>query len=114
MRKLVLSGVLLVVACGTTGSYTKLSDVDRPATTPEKIEVISTTPERPYQEIALLDAMAPQAYGLPEAIEELKKQAAQLGADAIINIKSETAPYQAGDYQMTGTRATGTAIIWTD
>lgn len=86
MRCLALVAVLLAVAgCGATADVMRLDDASRPPTTVSRVAVLVSEPSRPYSAIAMVE-VSDEGWGL--SLEELKqemlKQAAALGGDAVI------------------------------
>jgi hypothetical protein len=87
---------LLVCACAT-GSSVMLRGAlpEHPGRTKEQIELFVQPPQRSYRVIALVSASASFAgfggvAGAEEAaLDELKRQAARAGADAVIEIRRE-------------------------
>ena len=107
------------IACSPKGSHVMIEDIKLPPKNPDEVEVITSDVDRNYKEIAILEAQkaATSVFGTPtlnDVIPELKKQAAQLGADAIINIQTETGRGSGSWRNVKSIHATATAIIWTE
>ena len=79
--------ITFIISCSSfssTSGYTLLKDTKYPPT--EKVEVLFEPPSKPYEPFALLEARSytvPRAT-IPDLINELKRKAGKLGADAII------------------------------
>jgi hypothetical protein len=92
MRAIVLALIVLcVAACATTqGKFRPLGTTYPPKPGSFAVEVFETTPDRPFERIARVDAHFEKTFFATTfrntAIEELKKQARAAGADAIIEI----------------------------
>jgi hypothetical protein len=86
MKCLALVALLLAIAgCGTTADVMRLDDTARAPTSVSKVAVLVSEPSRSYSAIAMVE-VSDQGWGL--SLEELKqemlKQAAALGGDAVI------------------------------
>ena len=72
------------LACSSASGHTLLKGVQYPPTS--HVEVLFEVPSRPYEAFALVEARSytvPRAT-IPDLINELKRRAASIGADAII------------------------------
>lgn len=86
MKKLIYFSILLLFAsCSIKTHYLQTGSKTYPATKVENILIYSKTPEKAYDVIGSVAIMA--ASGEEHAVKVLKKKAAELGADAIIDIK---------------------------
>ena len=81
----------LALQCPTSGSvdlsaYSHLMEVKYPPTF--QVEVLQRAPSRPYKSFAMLE-LEPVAHAKPEVVlEDLKRKAREIGADAIILCQS--------------------------
>lgn len=79
-----LSILFLLVSCSIKTHYVQTGSKTYPATDANKILIYSRTPEKPYDIIGSVAAYADS--GEEVAVKTLKKKAAEIGADAIIEI----------------------------
>lgn len=103
---------LIVAGCASDIANRYYSDVKYPSRSYKEVEVFTNTPTRPYVVIADLQ-------GRGESPLDLRKQAAQIGADAII-ITHIGGAYNSGDQwagqdseSRTYTHIVGTALKYT-
>ena len=97
---------LLFTACATSRvSYRQMNPPPRKlaARPPEAVEVISIAPQRPYHEVALLEAL-PSNFRPEDSFSALRKLAGESGCDAVV--------LRAGSDQWDTWR--GTCIVWSD
>jgi hypothetical protein len=82
-RNLILAALIAATACATS-KVTPFST--RPAKeTADEVEVFTdATPDRPYEEIGLIEVDQALATGYGDLVIRARQDAAQLGADAII------------------------------
>ncbi len=101
--------VIIMTGCSSVG-YIHTDDVSAeisPNTNPDNIKVYSDEQEElDYDVIGQVIADADAGSKAETAVNLLKKQAAQLGADAIINLRLEID----SGYWQSAIKATGTAI----
>lgn len=86
MRFLVLIALLLAFAgCGTTSDVMRLDNKSRAPNSISEISVLVSEPSRPYSTIAIVE-VSDQGWelSLEELKQEMLKQAAALGGDAVI------------------------------
>lgn len=98
-----LSILLLFVSCSIKTHYVQTGSKTFPPTEAKNILIFSRTPEKPYDIIGSVAIFA--ASGEEHAVKVLKKKAAEIGADAIIEINLDkiSSPSQA-------TGISGTAV----
>lgn len=60
----------------------------------QTVDVLSVPPEREHEIFALIEAQGGKGVSLPQLIEEMKKSAKKLGADAIIPYMESRTPQQ--------------------
>jgi hypothetical protein len=77
--------LLGLVGCGTTADVMRLDDTSRAPTSASRVAVLVSEPSRPYSTIAVVE-VSDQGWGLPleQLKQEMQKQAAALGGDAVI------------------------------
>ena len=86
---LMITGVL-VASCSVAHLYTSESVIRYTPTDYEKIEIyVSETVEGEYTIVGEVIASAEDFNGSETSIKALKKEAAKLGANAVINLKME-------------------------
>jgi hypothetical protein len=84
MKNIIYISILLVfVSCSIKTHYVQTGSKTYPATEAAKILIYSKTPEKQFE---VIGSVAVHASGQKHAIKVLKKKAAELGADAIIDI----------------------------
>ena len=86
MRCLALMALLItIVGCGATADVMRLDDTSRAPTSVSRVAVLVSEPSRPYSAIAMVE-VSDQGWGLTleELKQEMLKQAAALGGDAVI------------------------------
>lgn len=99
---------LFLASCSTVGRL-QTSDSppnQYPETNPAEIEVYATQPDTNYTVIGQVIANADAGQNAKTSVELLKKQAALLGADAIIDLSLEIGM----GYWTNAIKATGTAV----
>ena len=104
MKKIFYLSILLVFAnCSITTHYIQTGGKTYPATIAENILIYSRFPEKAYEVIGSIAVYADS--GDEQAVKELKRKAAKLGADAVIEINLDkiSSPSQA-------TGISGTAV----
>ena len=111
MKKVLILGLLavLLVSCSTVANLKTddYADMEFPATDWQDVKVFSMVPYNvEYYVIGQVVANADAGTNAKTTVDLLKKQAAKLGADAVINMRLEI------DYGQwsSGIKATGTAI----
>lgn len=78
-----LSILLLFVSCSIKTHYLQTGSKMYPVTEAKNILIYSRVPEKPYE---VIGSVAVWAIGEKQALNALKKKAAEIGADAIIEI----------------------------
>lgn len=116
--RIFFTSALITLCYGCTYSNaTKYDAVDRPKTTPASIEVVDAVNlTRPYRVIGTANSVN---YNSTGALEGIRKQAAEMGGDAIISFGRDAGGYQSGtvagtSYGGSGYEWTAKVIIWTD
>jgi len=89
--------VLAVAALGMGGCSSAPREVHvfdphnvRPACRPESVELLTRKPSQPYREIAVVDSFRAKkldADTTARMMEDLRKKAAALGADAVVEVR---------------------------
>jgi len=99
---------LFLVSCSSVGHlYTSdITTTNYPETNPKEIIVYSTTPNANYKVLGQLIASSDAGKNARIPVDLLKKEAALLGADAIINLRLEIGT----GYWSNAIKATGTAV----
>jgi hypothetical protein len=107
MRILVFVG-LFAASCATSARFRTDDLVEKyPISDPEKIEVYSLDDVgRPYVKIGAVVVSADAGGNADISVRQLKREAAQLGADAIINLRLEIGY----GYWTNAVRSSGTAV----
>jgi hypothetical protein len=100
----VLAAVFVAGCAGTTDLYEfRLTSL---ATQPRAVPGVYMRGTRPpsadFIELALLQARSNESF--PSAVAALQKQAARIGADALIDVRGDWGSYE--------TTVLGTAIVW--
>jgi uncharacterized protein YbjQ (UPF0145 family) len=86
MKKFIYFSILLMFAsCSIKTHYIQTGSKTYPTTIAENILIFSGSPEKQFDVIGSVAVFAPS--GEEQAVRVLKKKAAELGADAIIEIK---------------------------
>jgi uncharacterized protein YbjQ (UPF0145 family) len=89
MRRLLLAGLLALAACGTVRSEHVVTGTAGPPFTGEvKVVMEGVAPPAAYDELAIVTATGtgPEA-ALPAVLGALRREAAALGADAVIGVR---------------------------
>lgn len=90
---------MLVAACSTTGTSIQIGAAQYQATSPESVVLLAAPPERKHEVIALVEGVAAtDDYFTRErtqsaAVAALKKEAARIGAHAVILTGKSSTPY---------------------
>jgi len=74
--------LLLICGCLTTSVVMLYESEKYPPTT--SVAILSAAPERPCKAIAILEATGPANTPLPDLLENMRKKAKDIGADAIM------------------------------
>jgi hypothetical protein len=114
MRGALISVVaVLLAACSTSGTSIKIGEGGtHPPTDPTSIALLLGPPQKPHEVIALVEGVAAtddyltRARTEAAAIEAMKKEAARIGANAIVLTGKSSAPYGQVGYATT----TGSAV----
>lgn len=83
-----IAAAILIAGCAT-GSGLAIGSVHYEATEPESVQVLTKFPET-FETVGFVEASAPKGYltkpelAAQSALEELKRQAAKLGATAVV------------------------------
>jgi hypothetical protein len=80
----VTSLLLLYTGCAGTVSVVKTGKGIFPPTAASEIDILKTKPERPYEELGVVDAMDFPIKGVAKMHNALRAKAAPLGATAVI------------------------------
>ena len=99
--KILILGLAALLSGCATGSHV-LTGTARPAISPESVMVYSAAPAN-SETIAILNATA-NSLKIDSCVEQLKKDAASLGANGVVITASEA-------HYMQGARVSGTAIF---
>lgn len=98
----------ILVACSTSGTSIKIGDGGPyPPTDPISITLLLGPPERPHEVIAMVEGVAAtddyftKAKTEAAAIEAMKKEAARIGANAIVLTGKDSKPYGQTGYTTT-------------
>jgi hypothetical protein len=108
----VMLSFVALSGCSTSG-YLRTADSSRsPAkTSPAEIKIYSLSEiGKPYETIGAVVASADGGDDATDAVNELRKQAGQLGADAIVGLRLEVSY----GYWNSAVRATGLAVRYGD
>lgn len=116
-------GTALVLLFGcTTSDVMRLDGVSRPATLPANVEVFVEEPQRPYKAIAIIEISDDgNDMGLEYLKNEMVREAAKLGADAVIigarGSKNQGTTFipigdQVHAFESTAETISGKAIVW--
>ena len=108
MRYLALAISLALVGTGCVTNRVSYRQMNPPprklaARPPETVEVISIAPQRPYHEVALIEAL-PTNFRVEDSFGALRKVAGESGCDAVV--------LRAGSDQWDTWR--GTCIVWSE
>ena len=111
MKRLLILGLLVVLLAGCSSvanlKTDDYADMDFNQTDWQDVKVFSMVPYNvEYYVIGQVVVDADAGTNAKTSVEKLKKQAAELGADAIINLRLEIDT----GYWASGIKATGTAI----
>ncbi len=106
----IASVVVAASACSTVASYkTDDAKASVSATQADKVAVYSTSNiGREYKMIGSVTVAADAGKNAAKSVELLKKEAAKLGADAIIDLRLAVA----AGYWTNSIKSTGTAVIY--
>ena len=74
--------LLLICGCVTTSVVMLYESEKYPPTT--SVAILSAAPERPCKAIAILEVTGPANTPLPDLLENMRKKAKDIGADAIM------------------------------
>ena len=94
----VLSLALMLAGCAQGGTVMLTGEKPKIVKPTSEIELVIEKPQRAYKVLAMVTASASTknqlfqatSYAETNALEQLKKQAAEAGADAVIDIKQDT------------------------
>lgn len=110
---LLLLFAAVLVACSTSGTSIKIGEGgNHPPTDPASIALLLSPPERPHEIIAIVEGVAAtddyftKARTEAAALDAMKKEAARIGAHAIVLTGKNSAPYGQVGYATT----TGSAV----
>jgi len=92
MKTLIALAALVLVGCAATTSVVML-DQTKQYPPSSSVEILLRPPQRPYVEIAKLESTGNIGEPEPKVLEDARKRAQEIGADAIIVIDS-SAVYQ--------------------
>lgn len=102
----VLAALVIAAVSGCAEGITVLTGNKRPAINPAQVQMYSTPPQTPYEVIALVRASSGNGWtnqqSVDYAVEELKNQAAAVGANGVILGTQGT---QTGGFVMSGSVA---------
>lgn len=106
---------ILVAGCSTSGTSIRIGDAPQAApTAPESISLLIEPPKRKHEVIALVEGVAAtddyftKSKTEAAAIEAMKKEAARIGANAIVLTGKSSAPYGQVGYATTSISGTAT------
>lgn len=84
----ILVGLIVAAISGCAEGTTVVTGNQRPAISPAQVQMYSAPPQAPYEAIALVRASSGNGWtdqqSVDYAVEELKKQAAAVGANGVI------------------------------
>lgn len=83
LRSLMIVAVIGLAGCSGIETV-KLTNQKFPATKAENVQILTTKPDRPYTEIAILKSDKYDSDEEQKLLHKMQKDAAELGADAII------------------------------
>jgi hypothetical protein len=98
MLRLAVSLLLLAPACGTSVFYTPLVSSPHALVSrePRTVEVCQNEPTRPYVTVGIVATQPDSMYGetrmTPQLVDEMRRQAARAGCDALVLEGSSPAP----------------------
>ena len=106
--KVLLVSVVLFSSCSSVNRLRTFEQSEKlPPTSPKTIRIYSTDKvEKEYSIIGQVVAAADAGTNSTRPVNLLKKEAAAMGADAIINLKLQIIP----GYWINGIKASGTAV----
>jgi hypothetical protein len=106
------STTAIALAFALVGCYASTNQVSEhryPPTTVNSVEILYQEPKRPYEVLAFVNHRDTVTLSLKAQINALRKQAAELGANAVIITQAQGLMF--GSLQ--GVNAAGKAIRWT-
>jgi len=98
MSRLALLSLLLASACGTRVLYTSLQSPPHAlhSRSPGSVEVAETEPTRPYVTVGIIETQPDSEYTethlTPQLVDEMRRQAARGGCDALLMQGASPAP----------------------
>lgn len=81
-RNTLLLAILLLSGCATTSAVMFESGITYPST--QNVQIMTQMPDRPFKQIAMLEARGPVNTALPDLLESMRQKGAEIGADAVI------------------------------
>lgn len=94
IKKIVLASLLALSGCATTSAVMLESGVTYPST--QNVQIITEPPNRPFKQIAMLEARGPMNTPLTALLESMRQKAAAIGADAVIPTQDASTHQQQG------------------
>ena len=109
IQKSIITVALALALMGCYGATHEVSEHRYPPTAVGSVQVLYQEPTRPYEMLAFVNHRDTVTLSLKAQINALRKQAAELGADAVIITEAQGLMF--GSLQ--GVNAAGKAIRWT-
>jgi hypothetical protein len=106
------SNIAIALAFALVGCYGATHQVSEhryPPTAVDSVQVLYQEPKRPYEVLAFVNHRDTVTLSLKVQINALRKQAAEVGADAVVITQAQGLMFGSGQ----GVNAAGKAIRWT-
>jgi hypothetical protein len=109
IQKPIITIALALALTGCYGATHQVSEHRYPPSAVSSVQVLYQEPNRPYEVLAFVNHRDTVTLSLTNCINALRKQAAELGADAVVITQAQGLMF--GSLQ--GVNAAGKAIRWT-
>jgi hypothetical protein len=93
-RAVSLLAVLVLSGCATTSAVMLEGAHSYPST--NNVQILTEPPNRPFKQIAMLEATGPVGTSMPDLLASMKQKAAEVGADAVIPTENASFQQQSG------------------